>query len=240
MHAHENQGTYFAFARLEKADDGEVSIARVEGEVAGVAVREENGGWHLEASEEVSARQLTARMLEQVPARRIVCSGVVAPWVCAVVQDAGLHFARRHRDIAMRCDRAPSGEAEWASPGDEERLAEYQRLYNDEHHTSMRFDRKGMIASRKVAIVRDVDRIVGVALDNGDTPSVACIGGSFVFPGHRRAGWGAHVTGFLTRKLLLRRPAVHLIVDDDNDAAIRLYGKLGFKDLGTCFIGYLP
>jgi hypothetical protein len=44
---------------------------------------------------------------------------------------------------------------------------------------------------------------------------------------------------FITAAILAERPAVHLIVDDDNTAAIALYRSLGFYTTGRCYIAYL-
>jgi len=57
---------------------------------------------------------------------------------------------------------------------------------------------------------------------SGETRNYACIGGTFTFTKYRRQGLAAKLIGFLINELLQERPAIHLIVDDDNFAAINL------------------
>ena len=57
---------------------------------------------------------------------------------------------------------------------------------------------------------------------------VGLIGGVAVHPDHRRAGLGAAVTGELTRRLQQTHEMVALGVDARNNAAIRVYERLGY------------
>ena len=72
-----------------------------------------------------------------------------------------------------------------------------------------------------------------------DTARYATIGGTWTDPAFRRRGLAQRLTTFVVTELLRDRPAVHLIVDDDNAAAIALYRSLGFEDCGRCYMGYL-
>jgi ribosomal protein S18 acetylase RimI-like enzyme len=47
------------------------------------------------------------------------------------------------------------------------------------------------------------------------------------------------LTAFVTIALLAQRPAVHLMVDDDNIAALTLYRSLGFEEVGRAYMAYL-
>ena len=65
------------------------------------------------------------------------------------------------------------------------------------------------------------------------------IRGTWTDPTHRQRGLAARLTAFIVGSLLAERPAVHLVVDDDNAPAIALYRSLGFEELGRCYMAYL-
>ncbi len=73
-----------------------------------------------------------------------------------------------------------------------------------------------------------------------DTARYATIGGTWTDPAYRGRGLAKRLTAFIIGELLRDRPAVHLIVDDDNAAAIALYRSLSFDAGGACYMGYLP
>jgi GNAT superfamily N-acetyltransferase len=236
--AEENVGTSVALGRLRRSGEGRVALVRHAGGLSGVALATTSGGLYVEAEDENSARASFTRVRRPGPTR-LVCSERVASWLMPLLTERG-PLGRTHEPIAMRCASLTiAGGGRWAVARDEDRLRAYEAAYNAERHTTLRFDWPKMIEESQVAVLEDSGEIVCVALKSGETSKVACIGGIFTFPEHRRRGLGAQVTAFLVARRLEERREVHLIADDDNVAALSLYRSLGFKEMGRCFIAYL-
>lgn len=90
-----------------------------------------------------------------------------------------------------------------------------------------------------VAVLEHADRIVAVGRRTADTTRYATIANIWTTPACRRQGFAARLTAFLLAAALVDRPAVHLLVDDDNTAAIGLYRSLGFLDAGCAYTAHL-
>lgn len=197
-------------------------------------------GLTLEAVDPASAERAFHAARGEGPVR-IVCGANVEPWVRGQLTAHG-PLPRSHTLVAMRCARlAPSARprGRFAEPRDEAQLRAYEAAYNAERRTNTAFDWPQRIATGQVAVLEEDGAIASVALKSGETARVACIGGMFTFPAHRRRGLGAALTAFLVARRLDERAVVHLVVDDDNAAAIALYRSLGFEEVGQCFIGYM-
>jgi predicted GNAT family acetyltransferase len=140
----------------------------------------------------------------------------------------------------MACFTAPGkGEGRWAVPADRPALERYQALYNDERRTTLAPDWESLLHRAAVAVLERDGRIVAVVKRTADTARYATIGGTWTDPAYRGCGLAKRLTAVLIGELLRDRPAVHLIVDDDNAAAIALYRSLNFDAVGGCYMGYL-
>lgn len=236
--AEENVGTSVVLGRLRRAGGGRLTLARRAGQFVGVALATEAGAIFVEAEDATAARAVFRRARSTGPGR-VTCAKRAEPWLMPLLVEGG-PLPRTHTLVAMRCARLTTdGRGRWAEPRDEERLRLYEAAYNVERRTSSRFDWRRMIAERQVAVLDEGGQIVSVALKSGETSKVACIGGMFTFPEHRRRGLGAALTAFLVARRLEERPTVHLVADDDNHPALGLYRSLGFQEIGRCFLGYL-
>jgi len=242
--AHENLGTEVVLRSVVAgADQWRVATVGSAGGVAGVSVWAPGGQWFLEADSELAATQL-AELVWQASGRRpakLTTSGNVKVWLRPwLTGPCGGRITREHDLMAMACE-APTtaGEGRWATPADRESLELYQAAYNEERGTSAAPDWDAVLGRRTVAVLEHGGRIVAVVKRTADTARFATIGGTWTNPEYRRRGLGARVTAFITGALLMERPAVHLIVDDDNTAAIALYRSLGFHEMGRCHMAYL-
>jgi len=72
--------------------------------------------------------------------------------------------------------------------------------------------------------------LVACAADRS-SPRVGVIGGVAVHPGHRRSGLGAAISAAVTVRLLAEHGLVTLGVAAGNDAATRVYERLGYGDV---------
>jgi predicted GNAT family acetyltransferase len=147
---------------------------------------------------------------------------------------------REHDLLAMACRTAHgTAEGRWATPADREALQRYQAAYNEERGTTTAPDWSVLLSRSAVAVLDDSGRIAAVVKRTADTARYATIGGTWTDPQYRRRGFAARLTAFITATLLAERPAVHLVVDDDNTAAIGLYRSVGFEEVGRCYMAYL-
>ena len=241
-HAHGNLGTELAIrAAIDGADQWHVGILDQHGGSAGVSVWLPGGQWFLEADSETAALGLAALVGRgsETPTKLTTSAEVkesIRPWVI----DHGWAIAREHDLLAMACtEPVVAGAGRWATPSDREALEEYQDLYNEERSTATAPDWAAVLSRRSVAVL-DVDgRIVAVVKRNGYAGHYATIGGTWTRPECRGRGLATRLTAFITAALLQERPAVHLIVDDDNIAAIPLYRSVGFVEVGRCYMAYL-
>ena len=147
---------------------------------------------------------------------------------------------REHDLLAMACRTPPgAGEGRWATLADQPALERYQALYNAERRTTIAPDWDSLLRRPAVAVLERDGRIVAVVKRTADTARYATIGGTWTDPAFRGRGLAKRLTAFLVGELLAGRPAVHLIVDDDNAADIALYRSLNFDAVGECYMGYL-
>jgi predicted GNAT family acetyltransferase len=79
--------------------------------------------------------------------------------------------------------------------------------------------------------VRENDEVVAAAGVHFETPFVGQIANVLVRDSHRRRGLGASVTAAIARRLREREKVVSLFVRSDNVAAVRLYERLGFRQV---------
>ncbi len=79
--------------------------------------------------------------------------------------------------------------------------------------------------------VRENDEVVAAAGVHFETPYVGQIANVLVRESHRKRGLGAAVTAAVARRLRERDKVVSLFVASDNAAAVRLYERLGFRQV---------
>jgi ribosomal protein S18 acetylase RimI-like enzyme len=170
----------------------------------------------------------------------VTASGKVKAWLRPRLLECGAAITREHNLLAMACRKPPDGgEGRWAGPSDRSALERYQTAYNDERATTTSPDWSALLSRPTVAVLEEEGRVVSVIKRTADTARYATIGGTWTEPSGRQRGLAARLTAFVVGQLLRERPAVHLVVDDDNAAAIALYRSLGFEEVGRCYMAYL-
>jgi predicted GNAT family acetyltransferase len=87
------------------------------------------------------------------------------------------------------------------------------------------------LLDRRVWIAESNNEIVAAALTNAETDTLAMIGGVYTVPAWRGRGLSQAVCSGLCEELICtgRKPILYW----DNDAAGRVYRKLGFRRIGT-------
>jgi ribosomal protein S18 acetylase RimI-like enzyme len=243
-HAHENLGTEISLRQAPPAQY--VSVAyRTGGGLAGVSVASPGGQWFLEAdsfgatSDLVTDVGALAASAGCWPAK-LTASGALKPWLRPLLAGQGVAPVREHDLLAMVCSQSSTGgEGRWAREADRPALERYQELYNAERRTAIAPDWGRVLERQTVAVLEEAGRIVAVVKRTAGTTRYATIGGTWTDPAHRGRGLAKRLTAFLVAALLADRPTVHLIVDDDNTAAIALYRSLGFEQVGSCYMAYL-
>ena len=213
-------------------------IARADGVVAGVSVVSQTGGWYLEALSQLAAAALVDALPSEIRPRRLTTAAGTRAWVIGMIESRW-RLTRHHRLLAMTCARAEGGEGRWAASEDLATLRIYQDAYNSERRTANATNWTDAVATRQVAVLDHDGRVASVVKRSGETARYACIGGTFTFPEFRGRSFGRKVTAYMVEQLLVDRPRVHLLVDDDNVTAIRLYRSLDFGEIGECHADYL-
>lgn len=88
-----------------------------------------------------------------------------------------------------------------------------------------------MLKQQKYYLVRGENGLIGQGLIEEETSQIGIIGGIYVDPKHRRAGIGESISIRLTKQLIERSKKPFLFVMSENEKAIRLYEKIGYKKL---------
>ena len=211
----------------------------------GIALRMPDAQCFVDATDETAAHVLVEALLSDERPAKVTAGGRVRPWIEGALRERA-SLAREHRLLAMACRRAvdipvlDEGVAlRWAAEGDEPALARYAEAYGAERGVTIRANWPREIEARRIAVATLHGELAAVVRRNGGTPRYECIGGTYTLPALRRRGLGTAVTAFASRQILAECKSVHLIVDDDNAAAIATYRKLGFEELGSCWMAYL-
>jgi ribosomal protein S18 acetylase RimI-like enzyme len=245
-HAHENLGTEIAVRAAAAHGGWDVVLARGrEGALAGVSVSAPGAQWYLEAEGVEAAGELVAGVA--VGVGRVVgwpvklrTSGALKAPVQPLLGGVGLAPWREHDQLVMVCREAPPGGAgRWATAADLPALERYQTLYNAERRTNLAPDWDRLLRRPAIAVLDHDGQIVAAVKRTADTRRYATVANVWTDPAHRGRGFAARLSAFLLGEVLAERPAVHLIVDDDNRAAIGLYRSLGFRTTGRCWTGYV-
>lgn len=241
--AHENLGTEIA---LRAALTAEVFFAYgADGQLAGVSVSSPGGQWFLESDGPAATADLVVEVAGAARAAgvwpsKVTTSGTVKHWLRPLLAERDLLPVREHDLLAMVCRKQPDeGEGRWATPADRPALERYQRLYNEEQRTVLAPDWDALLSREAVAVLERDGGIAAVVKRTTDTARYATIGGTWTDPRFRGRGLAKGVTAFLVGEILVDRPLVHLVVDDDNTPAISLYRSLHFDEVGSCYMGYL-
>lgn len=76
------------------------------------------------------------------------------------------------------------------------------------------------------------DELVSYAGSFIQLPQVWMIGGVYTAPEHRNKGYATYATSTVTEQALKKADAAALFVRSDNDAAIKVYKRIGYKEIG--------
>ncbi len=241
-HAHENLGTEMALRRSAAGDAWHVTRSGVGGELTGVSVWTPGGRWFLEATGPEAVDDLVSVALRPDGGdwpTKVSASGTVKAWLRPGLLERGAVIHREHDLLAMACRHPPDGaEGRWATAADRPALERYQAAYNEERRTTTAPEWDTVLRHPAVAVLEKDGDIVAVVKRTADTARYATIAGTWTDPAHRHQGLAARLTAFILGRLLAERPAVHLVVDDDNTSAIALYRSLGFEEVGRCYMAY--
>jgi predicted GNAT family acetyltransferase len=237
--SHENLGTEVFLSSFVRNQKEKVNIVREEGQVRAVSVVTPAGLWFLESANALAAQKLVSQICRIKCPRKITVSEQVATWIrSTLVKNSQL--VREHKLLAMRCSKTFNNiDGRWASLADIDTLQCYQNAYNSERKTSIQPNWENLLTNRQVAVLERDGHIVSVIKRCGMTTRYACIGGTFTFHNYRRRGFATQLIKFTIAELLRERSFVHLMVDDDNLAAIGLYHSLSFQEIGKCYMAYL-
>ncbi len=207
------------------------------GPITCVSVLTVRGWWFLEARPPKEGVSLVESI--QASPQKLTTSGLGKKAIRPTLRKRWT-ITREHDLLAMVCRKAPRGGAgRWAREEDLGDLASYQKAYNIERRTEIEANFLDAVRGKRIAVLDHGGRPAAFAKLSGQTGNYACIGGMYTLPEYRKKGLGKRLTAFLIGELLKEKPAVHLIVDDDNEAAIALYRSLGFEEVGTCYMAYL-
>ena len=117
-----------------------------------------------------------------------------------------------------------SAGAEWITEAGWPEVSELLARANPDSYAQVGMDGVGRWAG-----YRDGARVASVAADAWSSAEVGFISGVGTDPALRGQGFGAKVCALVAEDLLGTRPRVALLVDADNDPAIALYRRLGFR-----------
>ena len=193
------------------------------------------------AVDATAGAELLAWALEEAPPKK-----VLAPYdaLTSSLQRAGLEgrVTRDHRELYLRL---PLGglalEPDWryrlATATDIPRLEEYNRIYNEERRTDWTREWREAITSRALrARARRPNRQLPGA--GSAPPSARLLRRHLHLPRVPGRGEATMLVANFCAEMALSGLDVCLIVDDDNPAAIRAYGKVGFLPEGLYRTAY--
>jgi RimJ/RimL family protein N-acetyltransferase len=175
--------------------------------------------------------------------------GVVLPFV----QAAGVgppdycHFRTLHADqLVVPPPSQGFSPPRVASTGDMERLIDF---YETGFYSLARLPSRAawhnrlseQLAHRTLYVIEDsAGRVVSAALSSAEAEGVAMLGGVATLPDYRGKGLSALCVGALCKHLLERGfHTIALFYLEDNDAAGRVYRKLGFQEAGQWLLAPL-
>lgn len=208
--------------------------------VTGVSILSPEGSWFVHSSSRETCSELTRSALHSGVVSKVNVAGSSKEWVRDSLQQCGEEVIREHDLLVMRCQSATGiSEGRWATLADVTQLAEYKAQYDLERGTQGTVCWSAKVRAREVAVLKQDGQLTAVVCRSGATPRVACIGGTYTFPGSRRRGFAKRLCTFIVSELLQEVECVQLIVDDDNHAAIALYESLGFASTGRNYMAYL-
>ena len=152
-------------------------------------------------------RALVEQVAQQVPALTYVGS---FGWMDGTAADIG---------------PAPASTAAWLP-----RTAEPEVAALLQRHYPGSYAKPGIPGVRRWAGIRDdTGALVAVGADAWSAPTVGLVGGIAVRPAARGRGTGRRLVGFLLAEAVRGYGRAALMVDDDNDPALRLYKSLGLR-----------
>lgn len=185
-----------------------------------------------------SARLLGSEMFKLQPSRIVTTSfgGEILP---SMLTDQVNLLQGYEQWIMVREFQLPQAEGRMATRSDIPRLVEYQHLYNQERSVAETPDWELLIQQAKVAVYEIEGQIVSIVRFGIETSRLVNLGGTYTFPGYRRQGYAARVLAFVVNQIIDRGRMAHLIVDRDNHSAVALYRQIGFKSIGSSYVGYL-
>lgn len=203
---------------------------------AAYAVNHTTGYGMFHATEPGAGAELLAWALREAPPRK-----VLAPYdpLTQSLERAGLtgRVVRDHRELYLRLPLGglavePDGNYRLARESDIPRLDEYNRLYNRERRTAWSRDWRDAVAAGAV-YVREQGGVIASCLIRGAImPPLASFGGTFTFPEFRGRGEATMLVANFCAEMGILGLEVCLLVDDDNEPAIRAYEKVGFVHEG--------
>jgi ribosomal protein S18 acetylase RimI-like enzyme len=126
--------------------------------------------------------------------------------------------------LAAAPPTTPTPDVDWLTTGDEQAITSLLRKANPGSYLFP--DDPG---ARRWAGVRAADgALLAIGADSWPAPGLHLVSGVATHPDHRGAGLSTMICTFLTRELA-RDGAVALMVDGDNEPALRVYRGLGYR-----------
>ena len=236
---HEEIGAETLLRSMPPGVAWQVTVVRQGSEISGVSVISPSRRCHLTARDKAASEILVALGRRVLPLARVVVRGDLKASVRALLLERG-EIVREHDQLVMVCTATSvDGEGRWATDNDIAALRELSAAFDRERMTDAATrDLEAAVAVGHVAVLERQGSIVATARWRPATPRYTVVWGSFTVPERRRQGLGRRVTAFVVHSALAGRGAAHLVVDDDNDAAIALYRSTGFEEVGRCYVAY--